>query len=185
MPTCLPAEPKFIPILAISLSVVAKLFPKATITDPNLSKSDWLIFVTLANLARVVAASSADKLVAFPISIIVLVNFKTLSVCIPNCPAASPTEAISSADEGICFDKSSIPCLKLFNCSSVPSTVFVTPVHALSKEIDAFRDAPAIVAIPALNTESLFPALSIFLPKLFKLSPNFVMFFPAVINFSD
>ena len=108
-----------------------------------------------------------------------------MSVSIPNCPAASPTAAISSAEDGISFDKSNIPCLSLFNCSSVPSTVLVTPVQALSYEIDDFNDAPTTAATPPLNTESLLPALSNLFPKLLKLSPSFVMLFPAFINFSD
>ena len=55
----------------------------------------------LANFARLVAASSAERLVAFPRLIITSVKPITSSVAIPSCPAASATPAISVVVEGI------------------------------------------------------------------------------------
>ncbi len=96
MPICFPAPAKRKPISVISDSVVAKLLPKSTIAEPRLLNLSCDICVMLAKRARDVAAVSADIFVDSPISIIVLVNPTTLSVFIPNCPAASATFAISS-----------------------------------------------------------------------------------------
>ena len=95
IPTCEPAPANLNAIAVISASVVAKLLPKSTIDDPNLSNSVWGIPVIFASFAKDVAATSADRFVDSPISIIVFVNPTTFSVLIPNCPAASAVAAIS------------------------------------------------------------------------------------------
>ena len=93
-PICVPAPANRKAISVISDSVVAKLFPKSTIADPRLLNLSCGNLVMLANLARDVAACSADMFVDSPMSIMVFVKLTTFSVLIPNCPAASATAAI-------------------------------------------------------------------------------------------
>jgi len=68
----------------------------------------------------------------------VSVKERTSLVLMPSCPAASETAAISVALEAVDFDKSRMPCLIVDSCSSVPSTVFLTPAKASSKSTAAF-----------------------------------------------
>lgn len=77
-----------------------------------------------------------------------------------------------------------MPCFKFVNCSSVPSTVFVTPVNAVSKSIADFREATAIPPTTPLTIDNLFPILSIFSPYFFSFSPDSSHFFPLVISLS-
>ena len=79
MPTCDPAPAIRSPISVISLSVVAKLFPRATIVEPSFWKLSCGIPVILASLASAVAASSALKFVESPSMTIVLVKPKIFS----------------------------------------------------------------------------------------------------------
>ena len=58
-PTCAPAAPSRVAMFIMALSVVAKLLPKSTNAAPKRPKSLCAIFVTLANCAMAVAASSA------------------------------------------------------------------------------------------------------------------------------
>ena len=131
---------------------------------PFSSKSG--ILTTFANLARAVAASSALKLVDTPKLIIVLVKSVKDSVAIPNCPAISITPAISDALDGISSDISRIFCLNFAYSSSVASTVFFTPVNAVSNSFPTATDAtvaaataaPATPAAVAIAPKHFFPA---------------------------
>ena len=164
IPTVDPAPASLIAIETISASVVALLFPKATIEEPNLSKSFWDIPVILANLAKESAASFADKFVASPKSIIVFVNDNTFSVFIPNCPAASATEFISVVVAGISVASFLIPFRNSASSSSVASTVFSTPIKESSKSIAVLTDAVKAPPITKENFDIFFPASSITLP---------------------
>ena len=97
-------------------------------------------------------------MVASPSITIVFVNPIIDLVLIPSCPAASATPAIPSTDSGISF---AMPRIAVFNCASSPlvaSTVFFTPVNALSKLIPLFIDA----AVPAATaTTDVFAAVLI------------------------
>ena len=73
-PTCAPAAPSRIAMFIMALSVVAKLLPKSTNAAPKRPKSLCAIFVTLANCAMAVAASSATMSVELPRSIMVRVK---------------------------------------------------------------------------------------------------------------
>ena len=68
----------------ISASVVARLLPSATTTLPSLSKFSWLMPTIFANRAKLVAASSAVRLVATERSAIVAVNSSMLSTSMPS-----------------------------------------------------------------------------------------------------
>ena len=68
----------------------------------------------------------------------------------PNCPAASATPEISSTDSGISFAIPRIPFLSFESSSLVASTVFVTPVNALSKLIPEFATSFTAVPIPTV-----------------------------------
>ena len=100
-PTIVPADASLVAISVISDSVVAKLFPRATIVDPSLSTFALPVPVIFVNLARAVAASSADKLVVSPSMTIVRVKFSISSADTPSCPAASATPAISSFEDAV------------------------------------------------------------------------------------
>ena len=95
------------------------------------------------------------------------------SVCIPNCPAAAATAAISSALEGSSLDISFIPCSSSAICSVVPSTVFLTPANALSQSTCAF-----IAAVPIATTGSVTVLVNA-LPILVDFSPKLEIFSPA------
>ena len=71
-------------MLTMSDSVVAKLLPKATTELPKRWYSSDVKPVIFAILAIADAASSADKLVDSPISIMVLVKLTTSCDLIPN-----------------------------------------------------------------------------------------------------
>ena len=120
------------PILTISLSEVAKLFPKSTTVLPNLST--WLrgIFITLANLANASAASAAVMLVVTPKSAVTLVNFSISSIGTPSRPATSANPAISERDIGISFDILRIAFERLSKSASEPSNTFLTLVNSCS-----------------------------------------------------
>ena len=84
IPTCVPADARFVAMSIMSASVVWKLFPKSTIVLPifeyfSSADIDWSAAnpVTFANFAIAVAASSAARFVEFPISIMTRVNPKT------------------------------------------------------------------------------------------------------------
>ena len=123
------------------------------------------------NCAIAVAASLAEIFVESPNLTIVSVNAIIFSVFTPNCPAASATPAISVALLAVASDKSSIPCFIFSNCSSVPSTVFVTPVKAVSKFIAlAVIPTKAVLATALITLNfcptavTLFPRSCIFVP---------------------
>ncbi len=178
IPICVPAAPRFIDISTMSFSVVAKLFPNSTITEPNLSKSSWLICVTLANLANDEAASSALMFVATPISVIVFVKLNMFSVLIPSCPAASATAPSSVVVTPVSFDKPFSPSFIASSCSGVMSSdiVFWTPVQAESKSIvDLNIPANAPVATAEAGRNFL-PTSSTFLPVSFNCSPVAIIF---------
>ena len=119
-----------------------------------------------------VAASSEERFVESPNLTIVSVNPKIFSVFTPNCPAASATDAISVALLAVDSDKSNKPSFIFSNSSSVPSTVLVTPVNAVSKSI-------ALLATP--TNAALAAALTIvsFLPTLVIESPKVCIFVPT------
>ena len=77
----------------------------------------------LANFARDVAASSAVRLVASPMLIMVWVKLVTSPVAMPSWPAASATAAISVVVAGISVLIAMISSEMAANCASVPSTV--------------------------------------------------------------
>ena len=77
----------------------------------------------LANLARAVAASSAVRLVASPMLIMVWVKLVISPVAMPSWPAASATAAISVVVAGISVAISMISSEMAASCSSVPFTV--------------------------------------------------------------
>ena len=180
IPIWWPAPASLIAIFTISASVVAKLFPKSTIDEPNLSKSFCDICVIFANLASCDAASSAVKFVEFPKSIIAFEKLNILSVCIPNCPAASATAEISVVLDGISSAISFIPCFKFAICCFVPSTVFSTPVKAVS---NSFAELTAPVATAAIGNVSfvviVVPILSILLDIFDTFLPNSSILLPA------
>ena len=69
------------------------------------------------------------------------------------------------------------------NCSSVASTVFLTPAKALSKSIAAFVDtvpSPTIGAVTYLV--SVLPTLDIVLPTVFIFPPTSVKVFPRAFH---
>ena len=68
----------------ISDSVVAKLLPNLTITEPRLSISFDVRPVIFCSLAKDSAACSAERLVATVNFCIVSVNFTISSAAIPN-----------------------------------------------------------------------------------------------------
>ena len=144
----------------------------------------------MANLANAVAASSAVKFVASPISIIVRVNPIIFSLEIPNCPAASATAAISVVDAGtsLAMFLMAVPIAS----SSLPLrfVVLATPVKALSKSLDAFTLAanPAVIGtvkaavkplpIPFNIPGTLAPMLVVDLPNSCTLA--WASFMPAI-----
>ena len=102
---------------------------------------------------------------ASPKSIITFVNSRSASFCIPSCPAASVTPAISSALAGNSFAIFRIPCSNAANSSSVASTVFLTPANALSKSIDDLIAIPPTAARGKLTDfVNVFPVSVIVLP---------------------
>ena len=115
IPTCEPAAEIFKAICVTSDSVVAKLFPSATIDEPSLSKFCWFIPVIFASRARAVAASSELMFVATPRFAIVSVKERRFSFLIPSCPAASAIAESSDAVIGICVDMERNP---VSNCSN-------------------------------------------------------------------
>ena len=161
IPTCEPAPAILRPIAVISLSVVAKLFPSATMVEPNRSKLLCGIPVMFASLASDVAASSALMFVASPSMTMVLVNPRIFSVWIPSCPAASATPAISDAEVGISFAMSRMPWLSACSSASVASTVFLTPANACSYStpalIPAAASVPMAAALAAIAVAPIFP----------------------------
>ena len=153
--------------------MVANLFPRSTIVEPNLSISSILIPVILAKRANSEAATSADNAVDSPRSIIVLENFNKFSCRIPNCPATSATFAISLAAVGKVLAISLIPSSNAANSISVASTVLRTPTKADSKSI-AVLPAATPNKLSGILTFCVIsrPTLETFLPVSFILSPN-------------
>ena len=173
---CFPIPDKRCDISTIAFSFVAKLFPNSTIVEPKFLILSWLVPITAMNCAKLVAPSSADRFVVAPKSAIVLVKSTIFSVLIPNCPAISPILANWLALTGICVDKSKNPCLILFSCSGLPSTVFTTPAKSLSKFIAArpAKSIPAVIPLVAFVIAS--PVFDIPCPR-------FWIFVPALLNF--
>ena len=135
-----------------------------------------------ANFANELAASSADKLVEFPKSIITFVNDNISSVLIPNCPAASATADISVVLDGISFAISLMPCLSSSICASVPSTVFSTPAKASSKSIALLALATNAVPVATEKADIFLPAFSILFPTFSTFPPNSSSFLPVLCN---
>ena len=113
----------------------------------------------LANLARAVAASSAVRLVASPMLIMVWVKLVMSPVAMPSWPAASATAAISVVVAGISVDISIISSEMATSCSSVPSTVLYTPVMALSYSMAA--SVASLKALAIWERASPMPAATI------------------------
>ena len=108
------------------------------------------------------------------------------SVFIPNCPAASATPDISTALAGNSFAISLIPCSNAANCSSVASTVFLTPAKALSKSTEALKATPPIAANGNVTLfVSVLPVVSITLPTFLKLCEIFEAVVCAVFSIFD
>jgi len=91
---------------------------------------DWSMLIMLANFASVDAASPATISVLLPRSIIVRANSIRCSFWMPNWPATATTSAISSAEEATFVDISSISSERVWNSSSVASTVLRTLAKA-------------------------------------------------------
>ena len=166
-PATVPADARRVAISTISRSVVAKLLPRSTMVLPSLEYSSAVVPVMLANLASAEAASSAERFVASPKSIMTRVKSSTSSVAIPNCPAASATAAISVVDAGISSAMSNMPCRSAASCSVVPSTVFSTPAKALSNSTAAFvaaTPAPAKAKDAGANFFAMVPDFSAISP---------------------
>ena len=151
----------------ISRSVVARLLPRATTVEPSLSISSSGSWVIFARRARAMAASSEERSVVFPRSIIVFVKDRMFSFEIPSWPAASATLDISTTEAGNSFAIARIPASNSLNSLSVASTVFRTPAKALSKSIADFTNtalaankgavkANVIVAPNRLNSVPIF-----------------------------
>ena len=107
--------------------------------------------------ANDVAASSADKFVVSPRSIITRVNASTFGVWIPNWPAASATAAICSCDAGSSFARPRKPSCNSESSFALPSTVFVTPAHADSQSTAAFTARPVAASATAPAAMSVPP----------------------------
>ena len=155
IPTCEPAAEIFKAICVTSDSVVAKLFPSATIDEPSLSKFSWFIPVIFASRARAVAASSELMFVATPRFAMISVKERRFSFLIPSCPAASAIAESSDAVIGICVDIERNPVSNCSNSSSVALTVLRTPANALSNSIPL--DTTDFTA-PTMSLPSLFIA---------------------------
>lgn len=142
-------------IARISDSVDAPSFPSATIADPSreIASGDCSSEEsrTLTSFAMPVAASSAERSVVSPRSIIVFVNPTIASRFTPSWPAASATAAISSCVAGSDPAIPRRPSSTTASCSAVPSTVFVTPVNAACHDTACFAVyvMPARTAAPA------------------------------------
>ena len=95
MPTELPAAAIRWAIDTMSRSVEAPALPSATMVEPRLSTSSCEVPITFMSCASDVAASSADRFVVSPRSIMTRVNAATSSMPTPSWPAASATAAIS------------------------------------------------------------------------------------------
>ena len=95
-----------------------------------------------------------------------------LGVFTPNCPAASATAAISVALLAVASDNLNKPCLIFSNSSSVPSTVFVTPVNAVSKSIALLVTPTNVALAAALTGISFFPTSVILEPTFCNFSPT-------------
>ena len=180
-PAIVPADASLVAISVISDSVVAKLFPRATIVDPSLSTFSLPVPVILVNLARAVAASSADKLVVSPSMTIVLVKFSISSADTPSCPAASATPAISSLEDAVSVAIFMMDALRSsYEVVAVSSTVFMTPVKADSQSIADLAEsvkAPTIGVVTFLVIEE--PKEAILLPTLEIPSPTDFIFEPT------
>ena len=111
--------------------------------------------VTLANWAMAVAASSAAMSVEFPRSIIVRVKDSRLSLVIPNCPAFSMTPAMSVVEVAISVLMRLMESERCSYSASVASTVFRTPVKALSKSMAALKDAVPSARIGVVKTRDM------------------------------
>jgi len=88
-------------------------------------------------LAKAVAASSEARLVETHILAVVSIKASIFSIPTHNCHQDSPNLANSSNATGISLDIPIIFFLSSSNCSVVASTVFSTPVKAVSKSKDA------------------------------------------------
>ncbi len=79
-----------------------------------------------------------------------------------------------------------MPCFNSANCSSVPLTVLITPVKAVSKSEAAF---PAYIPKETIGADTpivnLFPKLSILEPTFWNLFPTESKVSPIFVNFED
>gem|GEM_PF-6846477 len=119
----------------MSFSVVAKLLPSSTTTEPNLSISLKGSHVTLAILAKDVAASSAVRLVVTAIFAIVSVNFVISQIPTQSCHQSSAILDNSSNAIGISSLNHSNSFLKAENSASEAFNVFFTQANADSNAI--------------------------------------------------
>ena len=146
-PALVPAAAMFWAMSTMRRSFVAKLLPRATITEPRLLKNEVSMPVTAVNCASIVAASSDVRLVATPRFAITSVKGRRLSFAMPSCPATSAIPASSVAARGISADI----CLMLspiaVSSSVVRSVVLATPAMALSNSMDASTHALSSSAI--------------------------------------
>ena len=157
MPTCDPAAPIACAKATIFDSVVARLLPSSTVTDPSRSMFCCGMLVMLANWAKLDAAASAVRSVVSARSAIVRVNETTFSVAMPSWPAFAAMSASSEKSVGTSMSRSA--SLIFFSSCSVPFTVFRTPAKLDSQSIAALADATPMPAMPADTFVSSRPAL--------------------------
>ena len=84
IPASVPADASLVDIATMEASSVAKLLPRSTIAAPSLSTFPVDSPVIFKNLARDVAASSAERFVVSPSSTMTFVNSNRFSFAIPN-----------------------------------------------------------------------------------------------------
>ena len=139
MPAWLPAAPMACAKATIFDSVVARLFPSSTVTDPSRAMLSCGMPVMFAYCANDEAAASAVRSVVSARSAIVRVKPTTFSVAMPSCPAFAAMSASSSKSVGTCMPSSasSMPC----RSSSVPLMVLRTPAKLLSHAMAASEAA--------------------------------------------
>ena len=152
MPASLPAEASLVAISSISLSVVAKLLPSATSDEPRRDVASSPLPMILVSRAIATAASSAVRLVLSPRSSIVRVKLAIFSVATPSCPAFSATAAIVVVETPVSAAMRLISSDIAASCSGVPSTVFLTPVKALSNSM--LLSAAAVMPSPIVCSTS-------------------------------
>lgn len=131
--------------------MAAKLLPNLTTTEASLSIFSNGNPVTLAILAKAVAAASDVKLVVAAICDTVLVNFVISFIPTQSCHHNSAIFATSSKLPTISVDNCSSSVLNSFSSASLASTVLATQAKAVSNDIASSVAFLNQFAIPANN----------------------------------